>query len=195
MARPRTFVEDEIIEQAMFAFWRQGYEATSIGDLEKATGISRISLYNAFGDKEGLFLKALNRYHQIAYDFFDEDFVKGGLGSIISLFEGIATNKPDDAPQRFGCMLVNTVLDVETVGERAEKIVQECRDDMLRTFRGAINHAVILGEIESSEQQAKDRSEFLVGAMWGCWTTARSQRDTKAAHGIARTTLEAIRSW
>ncbi|MEM8837585.1 MAG: TetR/AcrR family transcriptional regulator [Pseudomonadota bacterium] len=195
MARPRSFDEDEIIEKAMFAFWRQGYEATSIGDLEDATGISRISIYNAFGDKEGLFLKALRRYHGIAHDFFNDGFVEGGLRSIVNLFETIASDKPDDAPQRFGCMLVNTVLDVETVGVKAEAIIEECRNDMLAAFSGAIDHAAKNGEIEARPEKTRDRSEFLVGAMWGCWTTARSQRSTSAAHGIARTVLDAVKAW
>ncbi|MEM9332712.1 MAG: TetR/AcrR family transcriptional regulator [Pseudomonadota bacterium] len=195
MARPRTFNEDEIIEKAMFAFWKQGYEATSIGDLETATGISRISIYNAFGDKEGLFLKALSKYHQIAYDFFNEEFVNGGLRSISELFEGIASDKPNDAPQRFGCMLVNTVLDVETVGSKAEAIVQRCRCDMLTAFAAAIEQAAKQGHIKNTPEKTDDRSEFLVGAMWGCWTTARSQRNAAAAKGIARTVLDTLRTW
>jgi AcrR family transcriptional regulator len=60
--RPRSFDREEALERAMEVFWRQGYEATSIGDLTAAMGINPPSLYAAFGDKERLFLEAVERY-------------------------------------------------------------------------------------------------------------------------------------
>ena len=62
MARPREFDESEVLDAAIAAFWRGGYAATSISDLQAATGLSRGSLYKAFGYKHGLFLAALDRY-------------------------------------------------------------------------------------------------------------------------------------
>lgn len=46
----------------MLAFWKSGYNATSIQELEQATGLKRTSIYNAFGDKRQLFRRALQRY-------------------------------------------------------------------------------------------------------------------------------------
>ena len=60
--RPRSFDRDAALERAMEVFWRQGYEATSINDLTAAMGINPPSLYAAFGDKERLFLEAVERY-------------------------------------------------------------------------------------------------------------------------------------
>jgi AcrR family transcriptional regulator len=60
--RPREFDPDEALERALEVFWRQGYEGTSLGDLTAAMGINRPSLYAAFGNKESLFHKALDRY-------------------------------------------------------------------------------------------------------------------------------------
>ncbi len=195
MARPRTFDESEVVDKAMLAFWRHGFQGTSIGDLEEATGITRISIYNTFKDKEGLFLKALSQYHQNARDFFNIEFEAGGLNSIIALFTNIAADKPDDAPQRFGCMLVNTALDVEAVGESAKAIINRCRNDMINSFRAALEKAKQEKQISSSSKILDDRAEFLVGSMWGCWTTARSQEDIRAARGIARTVVETVNSW
>ncbi len=59
MPRPLEFDRDAAISQAMRLFLRQGYEATSISDLTRSLGISRASLYNAFGDKEGLMLETV----------------------------------------------------------------------------------------------------------------------------------------
>src|SRR5260370_41991035 len=60
--RPRDFNLDEALDRAMRLFWRNGYLGTSISDLTEAIGISRASLYAAFGSKEELYKKALDRY-------------------------------------------------------------------------------------------------------------------------------------
>jgi AcrR family transcriptional regulator len=62
MGRPREFDTDAALEKAMRLFWAKGYEGTSVGDLTKTLGISRPSLYAAFGDKQSLFRAALERY-------------------------------------------------------------------------------------------------------------------------------------
>jgi AcrR family transcriptional regulator len=60
--RPREFDVDEALGRAMRLFWRQGYEGTSLADLTRELGITRPSLYAAFGSKEALFLRALDLY-------------------------------------------------------------------------------------------------------------------------------------
>ncbi|MYN05729.1 TetR/AcrR family transcriptional regulator [Pseudoduganella aquatica] len=60
--RPLSFDRDAALEKAMLLFWRHGYESTSISDLTQAMGITPPSLYSAFGDKERLFLEAVERY-------------------------------------------------------------------------------------------------------------------------------------
>jgi AcrR family transcriptional regulator len=62
IGRPRGFDADEALEQAMRVFWQQGYEGASLTDLTNAMGITRTSMYAAFGNKEDLFRKALERY-------------------------------------------------------------------------------------------------------------------------------------
>jgi AcrR family transcriptional regulator len=62
MGRPREFDTDAALERAMRLFWAKGYEGTSIGELTETLGISRPSLYAAFGDKQSLFRAALERY-------------------------------------------------------------------------------------------------------------------------------------
>ena len=60
--RPRSFDSEEALEQALAVFWRHGYQGTSFSDLTAATGLSKPSLYAAYGDKEALYLRCLHRY-------------------------------------------------------------------------------------------------------------------------------------
>src|ERR1700755_1152627 len=62
MARPRKFDEGDVVAAARDEFWTRGYAATSVEDLTAATGLGKGSLYGAFGDKHGLYLRALDDY-------------------------------------------------------------------------------------------------------------------------------------
>lgn len=62
MGRAQTFETDQAVRAALGAFWRSGYEATSVPALEEATGLNRSSLYHAFGSKRGLFDAAVQAY-------------------------------------------------------------------------------------------------------------------------------------
>ncbi len=62
MGRPRTFDVEDALEAVLAVFWRKGFEGTSYSDLVAATGVERPALYSAFGNKDALFLRALQRY-------------------------------------------------------------------------------------------------------------------------------------
>ncbi|MEV6026567.1 TetR/AcrR family transcriptional regulator [Streptomyces sp. NPDC052036] len=69
LSRPRTFVEAQALQNALFAFWKYGYEGASLNILMKATGMGRTSLYRTFGSKEELFRRALELYRSDYLDF------------------------------------------------------------------------------------------------------------------------------
>jgi TetR/AcrR family transcriptional regulator, transcriptional repressor for nem operon len=66
MARPREFDEQAVLDAALARFWSRGYEATSTRDLAESMGITGASLYNAFGDKRGLYQRVLEHYIEIS---------------------------------------------------------------------------------------------------------------------------------
>ncbi len=62
MARPREFDEEQVLDAAMRLFWTKGYPGTSLQDIVDATGLERPSIYNAYGNKRGVFDCAFDRY-------------------------------------------------------------------------------------------------------------------------------------
>lgn len=195
MARPRKFIEDDVIDSAMLAFWQNGYDATAIGDLEAATGISRISIYNTFGDKEGLFLRALDNYHSRAIEIFQDGVAIGGLAEIAGFFDSIAQSTPDTSPANYGCLMVNTVLDIRSASEAVQARVQTYRAMLKDAFASALENERDMGRIEASAQTINDRAEFLVGLLWGALATIRVNCRTNAAAPLARVAGDVIEGW
>jgi AcrR family transcriptional regulator len=75
--RPRQFAEAIVLDKALDAFWNAGFEATSLDDLSAATGLARASIYAAFGDKETLYLRALEHFSNRMRALFEESFLTG----------------------------------------------------------------------------------------------------------------------
>lgn len=194
MARPRGFDEDKVIEKAMIIFWERGYESTSISDLEQATGLSRISIYNTFGDKEGLFLRTLDLYHNNATLAF-EKIAKGGLEDIERFFEWFARPSSLNASSQSGCLMVNTILDIWQTDTAVCEKVEGYRNMLLSIYTRALQNAKEKGEMEATVAEIADRAEFLVGAQWGAGTVARLHHSTAAAAPMNKIVCETIRSW
>src|ERR1700754_712717 len=109
--RPRAFDSDRALDQALEVFWRQGYEGTAISDLTRAMGINNApSLYNAFGNKEQLFSKVLDRYADGPARYirlaFDQPTARG---AVESLLHGAADATTDPGHPR-GCITVQGAL-------------------------------------------------------------------------------------
>ena len=194
MARPRSFDEDMVIKKALNIFWERGYESTSIRELEEATGLSRISIYNTFGDKEGLFLRALDLYHNNATRVYDR-IAQGGLDDIEQFFEWFARPFSASASNQFGCIMVNTVLDIWQVESAVIEKVDAYRSLLLSTYTSALQNARERGEMAATDTEIADRAEFLAGAQWGAAAVVRFRHTTVAAAPMNRVVCETIRSW
>jgi AcrR family transcriptional regulator len=108
--RPREFDPDEALERALEVFWRQGYEGTSLSELTAAMGINRPSLYAAFGNKESLFHKALDRYADQHMAFIraalEEPTARRAIEALLRSYVASVTN-PRTPP---GCLTVQGAL-------------------------------------------------------------------------------------
>lgn len=120
--RPRTFCTDEALDRALDVFWRKGYEGATLPDLTEAMGINRPSLYAAFGNKESLFRKALDRYAEGPASYvrkaLDEPTARQMAESL--LFGGIELLCDPKTPR--GCLAVHGAL---ACGDEAENVREE----------------------------------------------------------------------
>src|SRR5258708_26576225 len=124
MARPREFDETTALNAAIDCFWHRGYEATSVRDLAASMGLSGPSLYNAFGDKRALFVRALERY----LDFSPRARIKRLQTSlppkiaVRRFIEEIIDRSLSD-PDRRGCLLINSALEVAPHDEELRALI------------------------------------------------------------------------
>jgi TetR/AcrR family transcriptional repressor of nem operon len=113
MARPREFDIDITLDRAMEVFWEKGYEATSLDDLCEATGLSRSSLYAAFGSKRRLLLQSVDRYvdrqnPQIAAVLPQPLPIRDAFGALARQF----IDQIESGPGRRGCFLGNCAAEL-----------------------------------------------------------------------------------
>lgn len=136
MARPYSFDPEVALEAAMNVFWRDGYDLASLSQLQSAMGIQRGSLYQEFGSKKELFLKALNRY---IVQFVDPGIVLltqscvSGQERIRAFFDSVPKQEPR------GCLLCNSAAGVAGTDAEVRQVISE----QLGRLRNAFDSALI----------------------------------------------------
>jgi AcrR family transcriptional regulator len=155
MGRPREFDVDKALEQALHIFWRQGYEGTSINDLTQAIGITKPSLYAAFGNKEDLFRKALDRYIDGPGGYVQVAMAKPTVREVVEhllLGAADAVTNPENPP---GCLAVQAAL---CCGDAAESIKQELmsrrangEDDLRKRFERAVTEGDLPADTDAGD--------------------------------------------
>ena len=150
--RPRQFDTEQALSQAMNLFWQQGYQGTSLDDLSKRMGVTKPSLYAAFGDKEQLFLKAFDRYSQVyggrvrqavAAQTDVYEAVKAYLNTIADILSDV------DNPA--GCMWVNSTIECHHLGEIIERKIIEHKARSEAVLYDRLRQAQIEGQIPIEE--------------------------------------------
>jgi TetR/AcrR family transcriptional repressor of nem operon len=111
MAGVRQFDEQEVIAIALEVFWRKGLHDATMQDLAAATGVQRGSLYNAYGDKEEIFLRAFDQYAGQFLETAGHALAQGDTAARLrKFFDRIIVNMTSGSPAR-GCLTTRTALD------------------------------------------------------------------------------------
>jgi AcrR family transcriptional regulator len=183
MGRPRAFDMDQALDQALHMFWAKGYEGTSIADLTEAMGINPPSLYAAFGNKEMLFRKALDRYEALRDQIMEEAFAAPTAREAMTrLLQGTADRLSDKDKPR-GCLMVQGAL---SGGEECEAVKRDL------AARRAGGEALIRERLKRAKREG-DLPEDADRAALARFVTAVVQgMSVQAAGGASRKELRAI---
>jgi len=189
MARPREFDERAVLDAAIQCFWAKGFEATSMRDLIDSMGITGASLYNAFGDKRGLYRQALAHYLEST---FGERVARlesalGPRQAIEAFFVEIIDRSMSDALHR-GCLMVNSALEAVADAPEAQEIV----DDFLTRAEAFFSRCVEAGQADGSISilhSARDLSSLLLGVLLGIRVLARARPERALLESVIRPVL------
>jgi len=177
MVRPRGFDEASALRHAMQLFWRKGYEATSMNDLLKATGLSKSSLYQTFTDKRTLFLAAMEAYRQERMTYLRERLNDGrpARESIEGFFKEIVEHA-GDKERPHGCMNCNEAVELGPNDPEVRRLVAADFQAVEDAFANAIERGQRDGSIANPESARTIARSFTV-TLQGLQVMARLRVD------------------
>jgi len=191
MARPREFDVDEVLQAAMEAFWRRGYEATSLADLMAAMRLQKGSIYKAFGDKHTLFLKALQRYLDEMYASQRARLTGAASpkAAIAAWLEQLIATAPAEGQSCRGCLAVNTLVELGPHDEGARRALEAHFERLRELLSEQIRRGQDLGEFRR-DVDATQFARLLTTLVSGLLSGIKGVMGAAEARELARTTLQ-----
>lgn len=125
--RPRKFDKDKALEVALKLFWAHGYEGTSVALLAETMGINVPSLYSAFGNKEKLFLQAVEYYSQMAGPMYHESFKKKTAREVAQAILDAEVKLVTQKEYPDGCLMIQGALTTSPESEGIRKMMADMR--------------------------------------------------------------------
>jgi TetR/AcrR family transcriptional regulator, transcriptional repressor for nem operon len=168
MARPRKFVEDQVIEAARDQFWGDGYAGTSLDDLVAVTGLGRGSLYGAFGDKHTIFMRALDEYStatMAAVRAELRDSAESAYDRLVGHIRSMARVNATDSKRR-GCLTAKSAAELaatdEAVARRVKRFLDTYRSELADTIAAAQRE----GDLDSAAN-SRDLAALVLAVLRG----------------------------
>lgn len=188
VGRPVLYDREAVVSAAILAFWEKGYSATTLRDLEAATGVDRSTLYNSFDGKRGLFLSAATEYLDEAEERLFGPLYEGtkGIADIVEFIDQIGAIFESDAPS--GCLIVNDMGAV-TYPDATHRYLERLEGGL----RAALQRAAIAGQIESN--LCEQRCHLLTAAVIGLNQIDHSGTDTVDTIDLLAGVRAEISSW
>lgn len=189
--RPRTFDLSGSLDQAMKLFWEHGYEATSIQDLTEAMGLSPSSLYATFGDKERLYLAALERYLAGPGRYLSRLDAETTARGAIELLLNDAARELTKRDRPSGCMVALAGTHCSVEAEFVQKALVQRRETSRELVAARIARGIDNGEL-APQTNARDLADFYTAVLHGMVVQAR---DGAPRNRLLRIAQNAMRAW
>ncbi|WP_413725820.1 TetR/AcrR family transcriptional regulator [Sodalis sp. RH16] len=190
--RPKQFDRDSALDKALEMFWRHGYEATSMSDLVEATGAKAPTLYAEFGNKEGLFRAAVERY---VIKFAEKGKALLArpdctVAEAVENFFRAAASMFTDKSLPSGCFIICTSAALSASSEEVAQMLK-CRHHLQEnTLRDFLQSRQALGEL-SADAPVAALAKYLAGTLQGMSVQARDGA-TQADLDLIVSTLMAV---
>lgn len=189
--RPREFDADNALEAALKVFWRKGFEGASLPDLTRAMGINRPSLYAAFGNKEALFRKALDRYAHGPAAYVRQALDEPTARRVVERLLRGAVDVLTDPRNPRGCLAVQGALACGEASDGVRKELNSRRAAGEAALRRRLERARSEGDLPASANPA-DLARYV--------TTLVHGMSVQATGGASRAQLRrvadlALQSW
>lgn len=190
--RPRAFDPDAVLDTVLELFWLKGFAATSLDDISAATGVSRPSLAAAFGDKEALYIKVMERYQQGLRDQLDAVLTCNGCGDslrgiIDRYFDIMIAAYTNETEHPLGCAFMCTALNEAPQHESILEMLQATIEGFDRRFQDFFEQARRMGFITSG-QDPKVLTQIISGLTSSLLVRARAGGSRQELTDIARAT-------
>jgi len=183
--RPREFDREKALQRAMELFWAQGYEGTTLADLQKAMGgITAPSFYAAFGSKEALFREAVELYKETQGAPVAEALAKGPTTR--AAIEGMlraAAESVCGQGKPHGCLMVLGALNCMPANKSIEDFMREQRSLREKFVRQRLRQGVVKGDLPAKTD---------INALVSFYASIVDGMAIRARDGASRKSLEAI---
>jgi TetR/AcrR family transcriptional regulator, transcriptional repressor for nem operon len=160
MARPRKFVEDQVVGAARDQFWAHGYTGTSLDDLVAVTGLGRGSLYGAFGDKHTIFMRALDEYStatMAAVRAELRDSAESAYDRLVGHIRSMARANATDSKRR-GCLTAKSAAELaatdKAVARRVKRFLDRYQSELAETIAAAQREGDVDSAVNSRDLAA-----------------------------------------
>ena len=146
--RPRAFEVDDVLDRAIEVFRERGYEASSMADIERATGLNMSSIYNTFGSKEALFNRSLARYESVRLAGI-ADLLSAGTEGLADLHRALELQQAESVSEwgHGGCLAINTMIELGPRAGDTKEVLADFRCRLADAIRLPLDRAVALGEV------------------------------------------------
>jgi AcrR family transcriptional regulator len=188
MARPREFDEDEVLERALRLFWERGYEGTSLSDLTEATGLTKSSLYKAFGNKEALFWRVVEHYNRNFLGFRLDALAEPTPRRIAErLLYGVTDLHANERTPN-GCLELNAALACSTITEPIRQELLRNRERFRVELRKRFEETMATAPLPPG-MTSDDAASLIISLIQGLAVQAKAGVSREAARRVVHAAL------
>ncbi|WP_417831570.1 TetR/AcrR family transcriptional regulator [Terasakiella sp.] len=192
MARPRSFDKETVLTQVMTLFWEKGYGATSMMDIQNATGLKPGSLYDCFGDKHQLFLDAIEHYRNtVVRERLDKLASPGPARPRLEEFFNDLIEFSLGEGRKLGCLMSNSAVEMSQIDPQIKGLVQDNLVEIAQAFCDVVQDGQTSGEFKTNEAP-EDIARFLVSTVQGLRVLAKSSTSKETLTTTTRLALKIL---